>query len=95
MQGAEAARGWETAIRQALMPVILQDAPSSPGHTPHSKSLPRVPERMDLGGLGQGPGEGRVRGGQGMAQWRMWLLDSADLGPNLLWPWTWCVALGT
>uniref|UniRef100_A0A452VH04 Serine/threonine-protein kinase n=1 Tax=Ursus maritimus TaxID=29073 RepID=A0A452VH04_URSMA len=39
-QGAEAARGWETAIRQALMPVILQDAPSAPGHTPHSKSPP-------------------------------------------------------
>uniref|UniRef100_A0A8C7B5R2 Serine/threonine-protein kinase n=1 Tax=Neovison vison TaxID=452646 RepID=A0A8C7B5R2_NEOVI len=39
-QGAEAARGWETAIRQALMPVILQDAPSAPGHTPHSKSSP-------------------------------------------------------
>ena len=36
-QGAETARGWETAIRQALMPVILQDAPSAPGHTPHSK----------------------------------------------------------
>ncbi|XP_025770067.1 serine/threonine-protein kinase D2 [Puma concolor] len=35
-QGAEAARGWETAIRQALMPVILQDAPSTPGHTPHN-----------------------------------------------------------
>lgn len=36
-QGAEAARGWETAIRQALMPVILQDAPSAPGHVPHRK----------------------------------------------------------
>lgn len=36
-QGAETARGWETAIRQALMPVILQDAPSAPGHAPHSK----------------------------------------------------------
>uniref|UniRef100_A0A8C2QFR2 Serine/threonine-protein kinase n=1 Tax=Cricetulus griseus TaxID=10029 RepID=A0A8C2QFR2_CRIGR len=27
-QGTEAVRGWETAIRQALMPVILQDAPT-------------------------------------------------------------------
>ncbi|GAB1291612.1 Serine/threonine-protein kinase D2 [Apodemus speciosus] len=35
-QGSEAVRGWETAIRQALMPVILQDAPSAPGHTPHT-----------------------------------------------------------
>ncbi|KAB1274319.1 Serine/threonine-protein kinase D2 [Camelus dromedarius] len=35
--GAEATRGWETAIRQALMPVILQDAPSAPGHAPHRK----------------------------------------------------------
>lgn len=41
-QGTEAIRGWETAIRQALMPVILQDAPTAPGHTPHSKSLSRV-----------------------------------------------------
>ncbi|EDM08302.1 protein kinase D2 [Rattus norvegicus] len=37
-QGTEAARGWETAIRQALMPVILQDAPSAPGHTPHRQA---------------------------------------------------------
>lgn len=36
-QGAETARGWETAIRQALMPVILQDALNAPGHAPHSK----------------------------------------------------------
>lgn len=43
-QGTEAVRGWETAIRQALMPVILQDAPSAPGHTPHSKSLPGLLE---------------------------------------------------
>lgn len=42
-QGAEAARGWEMAIRQALMPVILQDAPSTPGHAPHSMSPPCVP----------------------------------------------------
>lgn len=43
-QGTEAVRGWETAIRQALMPVILQDAPSAPGHTPHSKSPPGMLE---------------------------------------------------
>lgn len=43
-QGTEAVRGWETAIRQALMPVILQDAPSAPGHTPHSKSPPGLLE---------------------------------------------------
>lgn len=41
-QGTEAVRGWETAIRQALMPVILQDAPTAPGHEPHRKSLPRM-----------------------------------------------------
>lgn len=56
-QGAETARGWETAIRQALMPVILQDAPSAPGHTPHSKS-----PTLGLGGLGWGPGEGKSPG---------------------------------
>lgn len=44
-QGTEAVRGWETAIRQALMPVILQDAPSAPGHTPHSKSPPGLLEK--------------------------------------------------
>ncbi|XP_004440239.1 PREDICTED: serine/threonine-protein kinase D2 [Ceratotherium simum simum] len=54
-QGAEAARGWETAIRQALMPVILQDAPSAPGHTPHrqaslsiSVSNSQIQENVDI-----------------------------------------------
>uniref|UniRef100_A0A8C7AVF5 Serine/threonine-protein kinase n=1 Tax=Neovison vison TaxID=452646 RepID=A0A8C7AVF5_NEOVI len=50
-QGAEAARGWETAIRQALMPVILQDAPSAPGHTPHTPSAPLtlpIPTMQDI-----------------------------------------------
>ncbi|XP_030896764.1 serine/threonine-protein kinase D2 [Leptonychotes weddellii] len=54
-QGAEAARGWETAIRQALMPVILQDAPSAPGHTPHrqaslsiSVSNSQIRENVDI-----------------------------------------------
>lgn len=82
-QGAEAARGWETAIRQALMPVILQDAPSAPGHTPHSKSPPWALEdgsgRACVGSQGREEPGGR----QGMAQWRMWHLDSAGLGPNL------------
>lgn len=45
-QGTEAVRGWETAIRQALMPVILQDAPTAPGHTPHSKSPLRALEKL-------------------------------------------------
>lgn len=54
-QGTEAARGWETAIRQALMPVILQDAPSAPGHTPHrqaslsiSVSNSQIQENVDI-----------------------------------------------
>lgn len=36
--GREVAKGWETAIRQALMPVIFQDNPPAEGNTPHSKS---------------------------------------------------------
>ncbi|KFO26280.1 serine/threonine-protein kinase D2 isoform X1 [Fukomys damarensis] len=54
-QGAEAARGWEMAIRQALMPVILQDAPSAPGHVPHrqaslsiSVSNSQIQENVDI-----------------------------------------------
>uniref|UniRef100_A0AAZ3NSI6 Serine/threonine-protein kinase n=1 Tax=Oncorhynchus tshawytscha TaxID=74940 RepID=A0AAZ3NSI6_ONCTS len=35
--GREVAKAWEGAIRQALMPVIFQDAPPIEGHTPHSK----------------------------------------------------------
>lgn len=66
-QGAEAARGWETAIRQALMPVILQDAPSAPGHVPHSKS-PIREERTGRGGLEWGSGKGRARG-WGSREW--------------------------
>lgn len=52
-QGAESARGWETAIRQALMPVILQDAASAPGHTPHSKSYTQVPVGAGVGPWGR------------------------------------------
>ncbi|EHB00858.1 Serine/threonine-protein kinase D2 [Heterocephalus glaber] len=54
-QGAEAARGWEMAIRQALMPVILQDAPTAPGHEPHrqaslsiSVSNSQIQENVDI-----------------------------------------------
>lgn len=85
-QGAEAARGWETAIRQALMPVILQDAPSTPGHTPHSKSPPWALRGWVWEGLWWwGGSQGREEPGrrQGIAQFRMWLLDSAGLGSNL------------
>ncbi|XP_038829935.1 serine/threonine-protein kinase D2-like isoform X2 [Salvelinus namaycush] len=35
--GREVAKVWEGAIRQALMPVIFQDAPPIEGHTPHRK----------------------------------------------------------
>ena len=35
--GREVARAWEAVIRQALMPVIFQDAPP-PKNTPHSKT---------------------------------------------------------
>lgn len=37
--GREFAKGWETAIRQALMPVIFQDNPPALGKTPHRKCL--------------------------------------------------------
>ncbi|OWK15609.1 hypothetical protein Celaphus_00004641 [Cervus elaphus hippelaphus] len=54
-QGAETARGWETAIRQALMPVILQDALNAPGHAPHrqaslsiSVSNSQIQENVDI-----------------------------------------------
>ncbi|KAK7802694.1 hypothetical protein U0070_011630 [Myodes glareolus] len=54
-QGTETIRGWETAIRQALMPVILQDAPTAPGHTPHrraslsiSVSNSQIQENVDI-----------------------------------------------
>lgn len=36
--GHEVAKAWESAIRQALMPVIFQDAPPPEGNTPHSES---------------------------------------------------------
>uniref|UniRef100_G1TXD8 Serine/threonine-protein kinase n=1 Tax=Oryctolagus cuniculus TaxID=9986 RepID=G1TXD8_RABIT len=59
-QGAETARGWETAIRQALMPVILQDAASTPGHAPHrqaslsiSVSNSQIQENVDIAAVYQ------------------------------------------
>ncbi|XP_062996102.1 serine/threonine-protein kinase D2 [Elgaria multicarinata webbii] len=38
----ETARAWETAIRQALMPVVLQGAPSAQGHAPHRQASLRI-----------------------------------------------------
>uniref|UniRef100_A0A4W6EQT3 protein kinase C n=1 Tax=Lates calcarifer TaxID=8187 RepID=A0A4W6EQT3_LATCA len=35
--GREVAKAWESAIRQALMPVIFQDAPPAEGNTTHSR----------------------------------------------------------
>lgn len=37
--GREVAKAWESAIRQALMPVIFQDAPPAAGNTPHREWL--------------------------------------------------------
>lgn len=45
--GREVAKAWESAIRQALMPVIFQDAPPAAGNTTHSK--------FSSGGLLHGP----------------------------------------
>ncbi|KAG7266868.1 hypothetical protein CRUP_026075 [Coryphaenoides rupestris] len=36
--GREVARAWESVIRQALMPVIFQDAPPPEGNTPHRQA---------------------------------------------------------
>uniref|UniRef100_A0A3Q3A6F9 protein kinase C n=1 Tax=Kryptolebias marmoratus TaxID=37003 RepID=A0A3Q3A6F9_KRYMA len=36
--GREVANAWESAIRQALMPVIFQDAPPAEGNTPHRQA---------------------------------------------------------
>uniref|UniRef100_A0A8C8RAM8 protein kinase C n=1 Tax=Pelusios castaneus TaxID=367368 RepID=A0A8C8RAM8_9SAUR len=53
--GLEVARAWENAIRQALMPVILQDAPSAQGQAPHrqaslsiSVSNSQIQENVDI-----------------------------------------------
>ncbi|XP_033882707.1 serine/threonine-protein kinase D2-like [Acipenser ruthenus] len=54
--GGEVAKAWESAIRQALMPVIFQDAPTPQGHTPHrqasvsiSVSNSQIQENVDIG----------------------------------------------
>ncbi|XP_062328555.1 serine/threonine-protein kinase D2 isoform X1 [Osmerus eperlanus] len=54
--GREVAKAWESAIRQALMPVIFQDAPPAEGHTPHrqasvsiSVSNSQIVENVDIG----------------------------------------------
>uniref|UniRef100_A0A8C7S432 Serine/threonine-protein kinase n=2 Tax=Oncorhynchus mykiss TaxID=8022 RepID=A0A8C7S432_ONCMY len=54
--GREVAKAWEGAIRQALMPVIFQDAPPIEGHTPHrqasvsiSVSNSVIQENVDIG----------------------------------------------
>ncbi|XP_015232752.1 serine/threonine-protein kinase D2 isoform X2 [Cyprinodon tularosa] len=54
--GREVANAWECAIRQALMPVIFQDAPPAEGNTPHrqasisiSVSNSQIQENVDIG----------------------------------------------
>uniref|UniRef100_A0A3P8VFF7 Serine/threonine-protein kinase n=1 Tax=Cynoglossus semilaevis TaxID=244447 RepID=A0A3P8VFF7_CYNSE len=54
--GHEVAKAWESAIRQALMPVIFQDAPPPEGNTPHrqasvsiSVSNSQIQENVDIG----------------------------------------------
>uniref|UniRef100_A0A8C2ZQH2 Serine/threonine-protein kinase n=1 Tax=Cyclopterus lumpus TaxID=8103 RepID=A0A8C2ZQH2_CYCLU len=55
--GREVAKAWESAIRQALMPVIFQDAPPAAGNTTHSKltsisisvSNSQIQENVDIG----------------------------------------------
>ncbi|KAM3875492.1 serine/threonine-protein kinase D2 [Diretmus argenteus] len=54
--GREVAKAWESVIRQALMPVIFQDAPPAEGNTPHrqasvsiSVSNSQIQENVDIG----------------------------------------------
>uniref|UniRef100_A0A7N5ZU57 protein kinase C n=1 Tax=Anabas testudineus TaxID=64144 RepID=A0A7N5ZU57_ANATE len=54
--GREVAKAWESAIRQALMPVIFQDAPPAQGNTTHrqasisiSVSNSQIQENVDIG----------------------------------------------
>ncbi|XP_034025148.1 serine/threonine-protein kinase D2 isoform X2 [Thalassophryne amazonica] len=58
--GREVAKAWESAIRQALMPVIFQDAPPAEGNTPHrqasvsiSVSNSQIQENVDIGSVYQ------------------------------------------
>ncbi|KAG8002005.1 Serine/threonine-protein kinase D2 [Nibea albiflora] len=57
--GREVAKAWESAIRQALMPVIFQDAPPAAGNTTHrqasisiSVSNSQIQENVSLRHLG-------------------------------------------
>uniref|UniRef100_A0A3Q3LZW2 protein kinase C n=1 Tax=Mastacembelus armatus TaxID=205130 RepID=A0A3Q3LZW2_9TELE len=50
--GREVAKAWESAIRQALMPVIFQDAPPAEGNATHSNisvSNSQIQENVDIG----------------------------------------------
>ncbi|XP_041796087.1 serine/threonine-protein kinase D2 isoform X2 [Chelmon rostratus] len=54
--GREVAKAWESAIRQALMPVIFQDAPPAAGNTTHTQastsisvSNSQIQENVDIG----------------------------------------------
>ncbi|XP_051963224.1 serine/threonine-protein kinase D2-like isoform X2 [Xyrauchen texanus] len=54
--GREFAKGWETAIREALMPVIFKDNPPAEGHIHHrqasvniSVSNSQIQENVDIG----------------------------------------------
>ncbi|XP_044058545.1 serine/threonine-protein kinase D2 isoform X2 [Siniperca chuatsi] len=54
--GREVAKAWESVIRQALMPVIFQDAPPAAGNTTHrqasisiSVSNSQIQENVDIG----------------------------------------------
>ncbi|XP_026177028.1 serine/threonine-protein kinase D2 isoform X1 [Mastacembelus armatus] len=54
--GREVAKAWESAIRQALMPVIFQDAPPAEGNATHrqasvsiSVSNSQIQENVDIG----------------------------------------------
>uniref|UniRef100_A0A8C6TY05 protein kinase C n=1 Tax=Neogobius melanostomus TaxID=47308 RepID=A0A8C6TY05_9GOBI len=58
--GREVAKAWESGIRQALMPVIFQDAPPAEGKTPHrqasvsiSVSNSQIQENVDIGSVYQ------------------------------------------
>uniref|UniRef100_A0AAQ4QPY1 Serine/threonine-protein kinase n=1 Tax=Gasterosteus aculeatus aculeatus TaxID=481459 RepID=A0AAQ4QPY1_GASAC len=54
--GREVAKAWESVVRQALMPVIFQDAPPAEGNTTHrqasisiSVSNSQIQENVDIG----------------------------------------------
>ncbi|XP_075997594.1 serine/threonine-protein kinase D2 isoform X2 [Genypterus blacodes] len=58
--GREVAKAWESAIRQALMPVIFQDGPPAGGNTTHrqasvsiSVSNSQIRENVDIGSVYQ------------------------------------------